>query len=84
MKTHNDNKPDEEVREERDETTFDFWSDEGARHFNEALDDGRPMRKHTAILPTTSKAISRRKNVNTAIQSCATPTKKPSLQGTWS
>ena len=40
MKTHNDNKPDEEVREERDETTFDFWSDEGARHFNEALDDG--------------------------------------------
>lgn len=41
MKTHNDNSPDEEGREERDNTAFDFWSDEGARRFNEALDEGR-------------------------------------------
>jgi hypothetical protein len=40
MKTHNDNTPDEEEREERDDTAFDFWSDEGARRLNEALDEG--------------------------------------------
>jgi hypothetical protein len=40
MKTDNDNTPDEEGRGERDDPTFDFWSDEGARRFNEALDEG--------------------------------------------
>ena len=36
----NDNAPEEETREE-EEPTSDFWSDEGARRFNEALDEGR-------------------------------------------
>jgi hypothetical protein len=40
MKTNNDNTPDEEAREERDDPAFDFWSDEGARRFNEILDEG--------------------------------------------
>lgn len=40
MTTHHDNTPDEEGIEERDDTAFDFWSDEGARRFNEALDEG--------------------------------------------
>ena len=40
MKTHNDNTPDDEEREERDDPAFDFWSDEGARIFNDILDEG--------------------------------------------
>jgi len=40
MKTDNDNTPDEEGREKRDDPAFDFWSDEGARRFNEILDEG--------------------------------------------
>jgi hypothetical protein len=40
METNNDNTPDEEVREETSEQVFDFWSDEGARLFNEILDEG--------------------------------------------
>ena len=40
MNTHYDNTPDEDAREESDDTSFDFWSDEGARRFNEALDEG--------------------------------------------
>jgi hypothetical protein len=40
MKTHNDNMLDEEAMEERCDPAFDFWSDEGARRFNEALDEG--------------------------------------------
>jgi hypothetical protein len=40
MKTHNDNSPDEEGREEGDDPAFDFWSDEGAKRFNEILDEG--------------------------------------------
>ena len=40
MEFDNDNKPDEDAREESDETSFDFWSDEGARRLNEALDEG--------------------------------------------
>jgi hypothetical protein len=35
----NDNAPEEETREE-EEPTSDFWSDEGARRFNEILDEG--------------------------------------------
>lgn len=38
METNNDNS-DEEMREE-EEPGPDFWSDEGARRFNEALDEG--------------------------------------------
>lgn len=37
---NNDNMPDEEAREDRDGPAFDFWSDEGARRFNDALDEG--------------------------------------------
>lgn len=40
MRTHNEIKPNEEGREERDDLAFDFWSDEGARRFNEILDEG--------------------------------------------
>ena len=40
MKTNNHNTPDEEGREERHDPTLDFWSDEGAKRFNEALDEG--------------------------------------------
>jgi hypothetical protein len=40
MKTDNVNTPDEEGREKRDDPAFDFWSDEGARRFNEILDEG--------------------------------------------
>jgi hypothetical protein len=35
------NKLDEEASEERSNAEFDFWSDEGARRFNEILDEGR-------------------------------------------
>jgi len=38
--TNSDNTPDEEAREERGDPAFDFWSDEGARRFNEILDEG--------------------------------------------
>ena len=38
METNN-NTPEQETSEE-DETSFDFWSDEGARRFNEVLDEG--------------------------------------------
>jgi hypothetical protein len=40
MKTVNDNTPDEEGSEENYDPAFDFWSDEGATRFNEALDEG--------------------------------------------
>lgn len=40
MGIDNDNKQDEEAREERDDPDFNFWSDEGARRFNDALDEG--------------------------------------------
>lgn len=40
MGTNSDNTPDEDAREERCDPAFDFWSDEGARRFNEALDEG--------------------------------------------
>jgi hypothetical protein len=40
MRTHYDNRPDDEGREENDDPAFDFWSDEGARRFNEILDEG--------------------------------------------
>ena len=41
MKTNCDSAPDEETREESVEPAFDFWSDEGARRFNEMADEGR-------------------------------------------
>ena len=40
MGTNSDNTPDEEAREEWGDPAFDFWSDEGARRFNEILDEG--------------------------------------------
>lgn len=36
----NRNTPDEEPEEERSNPAFDFWTDEGARRYNEALDEG--------------------------------------------
>ena len=40
MGTNSDNTPDEEAREESGDLAFDFWSDEGARRYNEMLDEG--------------------------------------------
>ena len=40
METNKDNTPDEEAREEISEQVIDFWSDEGARLFNEMVDEG--------------------------------------------
>ena len=40
MKTDADNTPSKKGREESDGPAFDFWSDEGARRFNEALNEG--------------------------------------------
>jgi hypothetical protein len=40
MEMDNDNAPEKEEGE-GDELAFDFWSDEGARRLNEALDEGR-------------------------------------------
>jgi hypothetical protein len=37
---NSDNTPDEDAEEETGDTSFDFWSDEGARRFNEILDEG--------------------------------------------
>jgi hypothetical protein len=37
--TNSNNTP-EETREEGGEPAFDFWSDEGAKRFNEMLDEG--------------------------------------------
>jgi hypothetical protein len=51
MKTHDDNTTDEEGREERDDPAFDFWSDEGARRFNEALDEGSAYAQAHGHLP---------------------------------
>ena len=39
METMNDYASEEEAREEED-LTSDLWSDEGAKRFNEALDEG--------------------------------------------
>jgi hypothetical protein len=40
MEPNRDNTPDEGAREESDDTSFDFWSDEGATRINEMLDEG--------------------------------------------
>ena len=40
MGTNSDNMPDKEVREESGDRAIDFWSDEGARRFNEMVDEG--------------------------------------------
>lgn len=40
MKPNSDDLPDESSREETGDTSFDFWSDEGAKLFNEILDEG--------------------------------------------
>jgi len=40
MGPNSDYTADEDGGEETDDTSFDFWSDEGARRFNEILDEG--------------------------------------------
>ena len=40
MKSDDNHATDDEATEEGGEQEFDFWSDEGARRFNEALDEG--------------------------------------------
>ena len=40
MVTNNDSAPEKEAREDGGEPASDFWTDEGARRFNEALDEG--------------------------------------------
>jgi hypothetical protein len=40
VEPNSDHTPDENAREESDETSFDFWSDEGARRINDMLDEG--------------------------------------------
>ena len=40
MKINNDNTPDEEGSEEWEDPAFDLWSDEGAKRYNEILDEG--------------------------------------------
>ena len=40
MGTNSYNTPDEEAGRKRGDPAFDFWSDEGARRFNEVLDEG--------------------------------------------
>ena len=40
MEIDNNNLADDIENEEDCEQAFDFWSDEGARRFNEALDEG--------------------------------------------
>jgi hypothetical protein len=40
VETNEDNTDNEETREGSDSPVFDFWSDEGARIYNEMLDEG--------------------------------------------
>lgn len=40
MGTNRDNTNNEETKEENDNPAFEFWSDEGARIYNEVLDEG--------------------------------------------
>ncbi len=40
MAIDNDNLEDEDATEEGGEQEFDFWSDEGAKRYNEILDEG--------------------------------------------
>lgn len=41
MEPKSDNTPDDDTGEETGDTSFDFWSDEGARIIDEMLDEGR-------------------------------------------
>jgi hypothetical protein len=40
MESHNNDGTVEQGKEERSDAVFDFWSDEGAKIFNEILDEG--------------------------------------------
>ena len=40
MGIHNNNGSDEQGKEERSDAVIDFWSDAGAKLFNEILDEG--------------------------------------------
>ena len=51
MGTDNDNLADDNETEEDCEQAFDFWSDEGARRFNEIIEEGSdylPANPHLA------------------------------------
>ena len=49
MTRTNNNSPENEPKEEEQQDS-DFWSDEGARRFNEALDEGRDYaRTHGSV-----------------------------------
>ena len=50
METMNDYASEEEAREEED-LTSDLWSDEGAKRFNEALDEGSAYAQASGHLP---------------------------------
>ena len=50
MVTISDNAPEEEGGEE-EELAFDFWSDDGAKRFNEALDEGSAHVRASGHLP---------------------------------
>jgi hypothetical protein len=77
MKTHNDNTPDDEVREERDDPAFDFWSDEGVRIFNDILDEGSAYTPADADLSLrTSRHISRTNNATIVIRISITRTER--------
>jgi hypothetical protein len=44
MAIDNNNLEDDDTTDEGGEQNFDFWSDEGARRFNEILDEGSAYR----------------------------------------
>jgi len=81
MAITNDNSREEPREEEQQDS--DFWTDEGARRFNEALDEGLLMPSPTVLSLTIPKIISRIRNANIAIRNSTTPTRRPSLQGIW-
>lgn len=51
MKTRNNDTACEEGREEKGDPALEFWSDEGARCFNEALDEGSAYIASGALCP---------------------------------
>ena len=53
---NSDNTPDEDAGEEAGDTSFDFWSAEGARLINEMLDEGSAYRSAGARLSEDPEA----------------------------
>lgn len=56
MGPNSDNTPDEDAGEVTGDTSFDFWSDEGARRFKEILDEGSACRSAGARLSEDPEA----------------------------